>query len=110
MTQDFLNSVRKHVLKPVLIFKSLGLVSAVEDVCPAPLVVTSTTDLLYNSSFWLLLFIVMIISILSPLTCLRKFYGQNLFRLLEKTPDIFISATAITKSSQDKVMSAIITT
>ena len=101
MTQDFLKSVRKHVLKPVLIFKSLGLVSA-EDVCPAMTVVTSTTDLIFNSSVWFFIIICTLVGILSTLVCCRRHYGQNFFKMLEKAPDIYISGTALRNARPGK--------
>ena len=87
--------MKTHFLKPVLIFKSLGIVSAAQDVCPAVTTVTSTVDLVFNSSFWVILIVFTLVCILSTLVCIRKRYGENFFRLLEKAPDVYISVTAL---------------
>ena len=99
MTLDFLKSVRKHLLKPALTFKCLGVVSALEDgVCPVQEVVTITTPFFLNSSFWLFLIIFTVGIIISTLLCLRCYFGKDVYRFLERNPRIYVSATAFSRS------------
>ena len=101
MTLDFLKSVRKHLLKPVITFKCLGVVSALEDgVCPANEVVTITTSFFMNSSFWMFLTIFTVVISISTLLCVRCYFGKDVYRFLDRNPRIFVSATAFGKSRE----------